>query len=249
MPSESLISVLRNGLATSLLYMLAVAVVAYLALTVGPAVYKTVAETMKRMEKGQRALFLFAVALATMYGGAKHMTVQNAGADEGIALAEITVDYDETNDVTTVEVSFTGGNVTTATPVWVRNDQRENWRELTKIGATLTTGATTNVLAFSVAGNVSTNGYWWVGSDTPAVVVETTGIIITHFAASSSSVQIAWTCDDPNVTVYTIQRRRKGAANWETVGVTSSLAFVYVGFTVGETWEWRVSATYTEGQQ
>ena len=80
------------------------------------------------------------------------------------------------------------------------------------------------------------------------MIIESKGIEITHFAASSRAVEIMWTCDDPNATEYVIQRRRKGAAQWETVGVTSSLAFVYVGFTVGETWEWRVSSTYTEGE-
>ena len=148
--------------------------------------------------------------------------------------------------MTAVEVSFTGHNVTTATPVSVRNDQKEYWRELEKIGATVTTDLATNILAFAVAGDVSTNKFWWVGTETPAVIIETTGITITHFAASSSSVQIMWTCDDPNATEYMIQRRRKGTKQWETVGVTTSLAFVYVGFTVGETWEWRVVSTYEE---
>ena len=246
MPNEPLVSAIQKGLAVSLLYLLAVVVVVFLALTIGPAVRRAVAEATKKMGKGQRALFLFAAALATMYGGAKHMAVQNAGADDGIALAGITVEYDETNDVTAVEVSFTGGNVTAATPVWVRNDQAEVWRELVKDGATVTTDLATNVLAFAVTGNVSTSRYWWVGSDTPAVIVETAGITITHFAASSSAVQIEWTCDDANATVFTIQRRHKGG-DWQTVGITSSLAFVYVGFTVGETWEWRVISIYTEG--
>ena len=247
MPSDSLISIVRNGLATSLLYMLAVAVVAFLALTIGPAVHKAIKDATKKMSKGQRKVFLLAATLATLYGGAKHIAVQHAGADAGITLAGIMVEYDSTNDVTAVEVSFVGHNVTTATPVSVRNDETENWRELVKIGATVTSDLSTNLLAFAVSGNVATNRYWWVGTETPAVIIETTGITITHFAASSSSVQIMWTCDDPNATEYTIQRRRKGATQWETVGVTSSLAFVYVGFTVGETWEWRVSATYTEG--
>ena len=78
------------------------------------------------------------------------------------------------------------------------------------------------------------------------MIIESKGIEITHFAASSRSVEIMWTCDDPNATEYVIQRRRKGAAKWETVGVTSSLAFVYVGFTVGETWEWRVITSHWE---
>lgn len=196
-----------------------------------------------------RAALIVAVVLATLYGGAKHGAVQNAGADSGIALVGIGVDYDSTNNVTAVDVSFVGSNVTTATPVSVRNSDRQNWIELTKLNPAVTSDLPTNVLTFAVTGNVATNRYWWVGTETPAVIIETTGITITHFAASSSSVEITWTCDDPNVAVFSVQRRRKGRVQWETVGVTTSLAFVYVGFTVGETWEWRVSATYEGGNQ
>ena len=197
---------------------------------------------LKRLDK---AVVIVSLSAATAYGGMK--LVENAGADEGIGLVSVAVEYDATNDVTAVEVKFTGHNVTTATPASVRNDQTENWRELEKIGATVTTDLPTNLLAFAVAGDVSTNKFWWVGTETPAVIIESKGIEITHFAASSSSVEIMWTCDDPQAVEYVIQRRRKGAAQWETVGVTSSLAFVYVGFTVGETWEWRVTSTYMEG--
>ncbi len=233
----------QAGLTACCLYMLALLLAVCAALTLAPLIREQWAK-LRKMKPLEKAVGLVAVAVAIAYGGTK--PVQNAGADEGIALVSVAVEYDATNDVTAVKVSFTGHNVTTATPVSVRNDQTENWRELEKIGATVTTDLATNLLAFAVAGNVSTNTYWWVGTDTPAVIIETTGITITHFAASSSSVQIMWTCDDPNATEYTIQRRRKGAAQWETVGVTSSFAFVYVGFTVGETWEWRVSSTYAE---
>lgn len=204
-------------------------------------------ERWRKLGRFDKAAAVAALCVAVAFGGTKPHPVQNAGADEGIGLVGITADYDPTNDVTAVEVSFTGHNVTTETPVSVRDDQMENWRELVKIGATVTSDLPTNILAFAVSGNVATNRFWWVGTETPAVIVETTGIEITYFAAASSSVQIMWTCDDPNATEYTVQRRRKGAVQWETVGVTSSFAFVYVGFTVGETWEWRVSATYTEG--
>lgn len=199
----------------------------------------------QRLGAGDKAAAVVALVIAVAYAGTK--PVQNAGADEGIALVGVAVEYDATNDLTVVEVSFVGHNVTTATPVSVRNGEKEIWRELEKIGATVTTDLPTNILAFAVAGDVSTNKFWWVGTDTPAVIIETTGITITHFAASSSSVQIMWTCDDPQAVEYVIQRRRKGAAQWESVGVTTSLAFVYVGFTVGETWEWRVTSTYMEG--
>lgn len=196
------------------------------------------------MQPSERLFWLACVVAATIYGGGKG--VYSAGADAGISLAGITAEYDSTNDVTAVEVSFVGNNVTTSTPVSVRNDATEQWRELEKIGATVTSDLATNILSFAVSGDVSTNRCWWVGTETPAVVIETTGITITHFVASSSFVEMVWECDDPNAEVFEVQRRHKGAATWETVGVTSSLGFLYVGFTVGETWEWRVSATYEE---
>lgn len=229
---------------TKCLFLVAVGSAVCAALLLAPLVREQWAK-LRQAKPLEKALWLVAIVAAIAYGGTK--PVQNAGADSGIALVAVAVEYNATNDVTAVEVKFTGRNVTTTTPVSVRNDQTENWRELEKIGATVTTDLATNLLAFAVSGNVATNRFWWVGTETPAVIVETTGISITYFAAASSSVQIMWTCDDPNATEYTIQRRRKDAEQWETVGVTSSLAFVYVGFTVGETWEWRVTSTYTEG--
>ena len=237
------IAACQAGLTACCLYMLALLLAVCAALTLAPLIREQWAK-LRKMKPLEKAVGLVAVAVAIAYGGTK--PVQNAGADEGIALVSVAVEYDATNDVTAVEVKFTGHNVTTATPVSVRNDQTENWRGLEKIGATVTTDLATNVLAFAVSGDVSTNRFWWVGTETPAVIIESKGIEITYFAASSSAVEIMWTCDDPNATEYVIQRRRKGAAQWETVGVTSSLAFVYVGFTVGETWEWRVSSTYAE---
>lgn len=237
------LTVCQAGLTACCLFMGLLLLAVCVGLTLAPLIREQWAK-LRKLRPLEKAVALVAVAVAIAYGGTK--PVQNAGADDGIALVSVAVEYDETNDVTAVEVSFTGHNVTTATPVSVRNDQTENWREMEKIGATVTSDLATNLLSFAVSGNVSTNRYWWVGTETPAVIIETTGITITHFAASSSSVQIMWTCDDPNATEYMIQRRRKGAAQWETVGVTTSLAFVYVGFTVGETWEWRVLSTYAE---
>ena len=224
-----------------LLMLIAICVV----FTLAPLLREPLAR-LRKLRPIEKAFALVAVSVAIVYGSMK--PVKDAGADEGIALVSVAVEYDKTNDVTAVEVRFTGNNVTTATPVSVRNDQTENWRELDKIGAIVTTDFATNTLAFAVAGNVTTNKFWWVGTETPAVIIETTGITITHFAASSSSVQIAWTCDEPNAYEYIIQRRRKGAKDWEweTVGTTTSLAFVYVGFTVGETWEWRVITPHWE---
>ena len=238
-----MIEAIRAGLTACCLFALAMLSVVCVALVCGPAIREQWAK-FRKLRGIDKAIVAVALVAAIAYGGTK--PVQNAGADAGIALVAVGVEYDATNDVTAVEVAFTGHNVTTTTPVSVRNAETEQWRELVKINPTVISDLATNILVFAVSGNVSTNRFWWVGTETPAVIIETTGITITHFAASSSSVQIMWTCDDPNATEYVIQRRRKGAANWETVGVTSSLAFVYVGFTVGETWEWRVTSTYTE---
>ena len=241
-----MIEAIQAGLTACCLFGLALSLLIFAAIGIAPLIREQWAK-IRKLRLVEKSVALVGLIVAIAYGGTKPHPVQNAGADEGIALVMISAEYDTTNEVTEVEVHFTGNNVTTATPVSVRNDQTENWRELAKIGAAVTSDLSTNVLSFAVAGNVATNRFWWVGTETPAVIIETTGITITYFAASSSSVQIMWTCDDPNATEYAIQRRRKGTAQWETVGVTSSLAFVYVGFTVGETWEWRVSSTYTEG--
>lgn len=238
-----MIEAIQAGLTACCLFGLALALLIFAAIGIAPLIREQWAK-VRKIKPLEKAVALVGLVVAIAYGGTK--PVQNAGADEGIALVAVAVEYDETNDVTAVEVSFVGHNVTTATPVSVRNDETENWRELVKIGATVTSDLATNLLAFAVSGNVATNRYWWVGTETPAVIIETTGITITHFAASSSSVQIMWTCDDPDATEYAIQRRRKGTAEWETVGVTSSFAFVYVGFTVGETWEWRVISIIAE---
>ena len=130
-------------------------------------VQRLIDEAKRRMRNADKAvLSMFTVAL-TIFAGAKHAQM-NAGADAAISLVSVGAEYDSTNDVTSVEVRFTGQGVTTATPVSVRNDQTEAWRELEKIGAEITTDFTTNILSFGVYGNVGTNRYWWVGTETPA---------------------------------------------------------------------------------
>ena len=237
------IEALYAGLVAVCVFFAVLFSVACAAIVIWPCV-RNIAERWRKLGAGDKAVAIIALVIAIAYGGVK--PVRNAGADENIALVSVAVGYDGTN--TAVEVKFTGQCVTT-TPVSVRNAETEQWRELVKIGATVTSDLATNVLAFTVSGDESTNRFWWVGTETPAVIVESTGIEITHFAVSSQSVQIAWTCDDPNATDFAVQRRRKGAGpgRWETVVETTDTAFEYIGFTVGETWEWRVTSTYTEG--
>ena len=239
---------LYAGLCASCLFFAIVFTAVSVALTLWPLLCRVYGK-LRRANAVDKAVALIAIGIACVYGGSKFTpSAGNAGADEGIDLVMIEADYDGTNDATSVDVRFTGSGVQLSTPVFVRNAQTEPWRELSKLDAIITSDLPTNVLSFAVSGNVETNRFWWVGNDTPAVIIETTGIVITYFAASSHSVQIAWTCDDPAATEFTIQRRRRGRQQWETVGVTTSLAFIYAGFTVGETWEWRVTSTYTEGE-
>lgn len=229
-----LIKAWQSGLTAAALFMLAVTVVALVAFAVAPVVREGWRKWRKRASAG---VAVAASAFAIIYGGSKGV---NAGADEGIALVGVTVAYDATNDVTSVAVAWTNGTVTTATPVSVRNAESEQWRELVKIGAAIETGAT-NVLSFTVAGDESAHGFWWVGFDTPAVIVETAGITITNFVATSKSVSIAWTCDATNQQYFTVQRKHPADAEWQVAGdVWTNTTFALSGFTVGETWMWRI---------
>lgn len=196
-----------------------------------------------RRHKLEAALFAAVLAEIAYYGGSKQSNI-DAGADDGITLADVIVDYDSTNDYTQVWVYYTAGNVTVTTPVSVRNAESEQWRELVKHNAEITTDLSTNILAFSVWGNPATNRFWWVGVDTPAVIIESEGIKITRFVATSKSVNILWTCDDPRATSFEVQRRLRGTTAWETVAETSLLGYTHAGFTIGQSWEWRVIAVY-----
>lgn len=221
----------------------------FFAVCLAIAVKRACVDAFRKMKPGEKKAFLLFTAVLTLYAGAKHVIrPPDAGADEGYYVAEIVADYISSNDVTTVDVKFCGTGVTTNTPVFVRNSDSEEWRELVKANAAITSDLPTNVLSFVVYGNAETNRYWWVGTDKPSIIVETTGIEIVYFLATSHSVQIAWTCDDPKATEFSVQRRRR-SETWDTVAVTTDTAFEYIGFTVGESWEWRVISTYTEGEQ
>lgn len=193
----------------------------------------------------EKAVISFAVLAAILYGGSKPLRPAYFGADADLNVIDLSVCYDSTNDVTDVKVYFTTGSaITTSTPVSVRNASTEIWRELEKIYPTIILDLSTNIFSFAVLGNETTNNCWWIGYDTPAIIIETTDIEITSFSVSSHAVEISWTCEDPNATEFVIQRRHTSSDEWETVGVTSSHSYIYTGFTVGETWIWRVSCTY-----
>ena len=242
-----MIEAIQAGLTDSALFLFAIMIVALLAFAAAPVIGEAWRKWRKR-GKLDKVVSLVAVGIAIAYGGSKSHDVPNAGADDGIALVGISAEYDSTNDVTAVNVKFTTGDVTTATPVLVRNAESEQWRALEKIDATVTPGQT-NVLAFAVAGNAATNRYWWVGVDTPPVVIEDAGITITNFVATSKFVHIDWTCENPKATVFALQRQLEGEAQFETVTTTTANSITFGGFTVGKTTKWRITSTYTEGNQ
>lgn len=150
-----------------------------------------------------------------------------------------------------MEVKYTAGPVTTSTPVSVRMSSTNEWTELEKINPTITTDLATNVLAFAVSGDVTQYPYWWVGENPPAIIIETTGITLTSFVATSKTVLLTWTCDDAKATTFSVQRRTQGG-DWETVGTVEKadlMSFTYQGFTIGVTHEWRIRTEYTEANQ
>lgn len=242
-----MIEAIQAGLTASALFLFAIMIVALVAFAAAPVIGEAWIKWRKR-GKLDKVVSLVAVGIAIAYGGSKSHDVPNAGADAGIALVGISAEYDSTNDVTAVNVKFTAGDVTVSTPVSVRNAESEQWRALEKIDATVTTGQT-NVLAFAVAGNAATNRYWWVGVDTPPVVIEDAGITITNFVATSKFVHIDWTCENPKATVFALQRQIEGEAQFETVTTTTANSITFGGFTVGKTTKWRITSTYTEGDE
>jgi len=195
-----------------------------------------------------------AIAVMTMYGGAKHGPVANAGADDGIGLVgiytdttNIVVSASVTNVYTLVEVKWTNGTVTASTPVQVRNTNREAWTPLTKINPVVITGLATNLMSFAVSTNVQSYTFWWVGVDTPPIYVEDKNIVLTAFVATSTSIHLQWTCEDPLAVDFYVQTREKDTDPWTTVGhVTRGdvMSADITGFYIGKTRQWRIMSSY-----
>ncbi len=183
------------------------------------------------------------------YGATKGIgRVQNEGSDDGLQVVGVYAGATNivdgvtgaTNRYTAVEVWYLGSGVTTSTPVSVRDAIDEDWTELTKNDAGYGTEGTTNKMTFISAGDYASKRFWWIGTDTPAKIVESVGITITEFTVASKFVRISWTCDTPGVSTFTVQRRLAGTQAWESVATTSDTTFIYMGFTVDRTWEWRI---------
>ena len=193
-----------------------------------------------------------AVSMMVMYGGAKHGTAEHAGADDGIALAYIGLDVTNvvesasvTNTFTEVDVAWTNGTVTAETPVHVRMSNTNEWRTLTKIGASTFTDSPTNHLYFTCTGDVTKYPYWWVGSNPPAVIIEVVGITLTKFVMSSHAVLIAWTCDDARAVEFVIECCDESGGEWTEVARTSEKEISIGGFFIDRTTRWRVYSVLT----
>ena len=110
---------IQAGITAAALFLFMIAFVALLAFAAAPVIGEAWRKWRKR---GPMAVIVgfAAVYLAMHCGATKPHVVPNAGADDGIALVCIEAEYDSTNDVTAVNVKFTTGDVTAATPVLVR---------------------------------------------------------------------------------------------------------------------------------
>lgn len=201
----------------------------------------------RKFQRAITALLLLGVVRGVIalveLGSEKRPDVREWGADENLGVVYVTASYVSEADATAVTVGFTGTAVTVSTPVSVRNWETNPWTELTKINPTVTTDFPTNTLSFSCSGNETGRNHWWVGVDTPAVIIETTGITIVQFEARSHYVLVSWICDDPRATEFEIQYRERGETSWHTIGVTSETQYIHYGFTLDRNSQWRVLST------
>lgn len=189
-----------------------------------------------------------------MYGGSKKTPVKHPGGDVGLQVVGIYADLTNevvevgiTNTYTDVTVEFLGTIVAQTTPVWVRMSETNEWTELVKMNPTIYYDGVTNHLDFGVSGDVKVYPWWWVGDDTPAIHIETTGITITYFLASSQSIAVTWECKYPRATTFVVQYRNGPQDEWHTVLETEAKNALISGFFINRTTQWRISSTYTEG--
>lgn len=246
----------RDYLATGLFWVLGILLVALACLLLGHQARRLV-RFLKTLPPFARVVVVTGLVIFTIHGGTK---VSNPGHDDDIDLAGIFVEavHEEvssgvTNTYTEIDVRFTGSNVDESTAVSVRLSSTNEWTELVKIDPVLlNSDSVTNSLLFRVEGDVTRHPQWWVGDDKPAIVVETQGIVITDFTATSKSVGVRFTCDDEKATIFHLQTRRLGSLTWQTVASVErgdEMMMYYEGFTIGESREWRVMTEYTEGDE
>ena len=211
--------------------------------------------SFKRLGSINSIIICLFVIPAIIYGGSKRKPVQHPGGDEDLRVvgiyASATNDVTEagvTNTWTEIDVDFIGTGVTIDTKVHVRMSETNEWTELTKIEPTILVDLQTNNLHFCANGDLTKYPWWWVGDDTPGIHVETVGITIVSFIASSHSVAIEWTCEDPKATEFEVQVMDGASKNWVTLLKTQDRSVAIQGFFIDRTTRWRIISTYTKGE-
>lgn len=214
--------------------------------------------------KGRSARVAMAVTLAVLcHAGATKNILGKTGADEGVVLAAVEAEVvgvevspGVTNFHTDVSVGYTGGTLSEDTPFLGRDTDEDPWSEMPKYDVSFLHDAVTNWMFFTVSGTGPIDyRQVWLGNDPPDIHVVTEGVKLEYLLVTPRSVAIAWSCDDERCVRFDIHRRkvdrnRRPLSDWETVvsGVEDT-AWVWEGvFTVGESWEYRVSSTYKEGE-
>ena len=188
--------------------------------------------------------------------------IDHAGADEGIALVALEAEVvgeeiapGVTNWYTEVAAGYTHGTLTEDTPFLGRDTDEEPWGEMEKHDVTFYGDSVTNWMFFTVSGKAPVEyRQLWFGFDPPDIHVVTEGVKLEFFRATPTSVEIHWSCDNPMCVYFDIYRRRvdkdrNPLSDWELVesGIEDT-AWLWDGvFTIGDSWEYRVSSTYQEG--
>lgn len=199
-----------------------------------------------------------------VYVGATKMQslIGHTGADEGIVLAAVEAEVvgEEvspgiTNFYTEVSVGYTQGTLTEDIPFLGRDTDEEPWGEMEKRNVTFYGDSVTNWMFFTVNGKAPVEyRQLWIGLDPPDVHVVTEGVKLEHFRVTPTSVEIHWSCDDARCVSFDVYRRkvdkdRRPLSDWELVesGVEGD-SWLWDGvFTIGDSWEYRISSTYQEG--
>lgn len=212
-----------------------------------------------RMGRFDKAFVIVALAFMTLTGATKGINwsrVYEGGADTGIALVGIYTGISNevvvvegvttTNQIPMVMYMWTGSGASQNTKVSYRFSDTNYWTAVTKTQVETGTVGSTNYVMFATASDLSNFRYWWLGEDTPAVVITTSGIDLTGFAAHGSGVTLTWTCEDPRATTFKVWRKLPTEQEWIECGTTYEHTYVVNGFFLDKEWQWRVTSDFLE---
>lgn len=212
-----------------------------------------------RLGRVDKAFIILAAAFMTLTGATKGINwsrVYEGGADTGISLVGIYTGISNevvtaggvttTNEIPMVMYMWTGSGASQNTKVSYRFSDTNYWKAVTKTRIETGAEGVTNWVMFATAQNLSNFRYWWLGEDTPAVVITTIGIDITGFSAHGSGVTISWTCEDPRATTFKVLRKLTTDNSWIECGTTYEHTYVVNGFFLDKEWQWCVTSDFLE---